>query len=95
MSTLSYDFDDAVAIVTGAARGVGREIVRQFVAAGARVVAADRDEDGLAGTCADHGDRVTGMVDEARAAYDAWKREDGALAAWLAGYRVRAVEVGA
>ncbi len=62
MTTLSYDFDDAVAIVTGAARGVGREIVRQFVAAGARVVAADRDEDGLAGTCADHGDRVTGIT---------------------------------
>lgn len=62
MTTLSYDFDNAVAIVTGAARGIGREIVSQFVAAGARVVAADRDEDGLAGTCADHGDRVIGIT---------------------------------
>lgn len=62
MTTLSYDFDDAVAIVTGAARGVGREIVNQFVAAGARVIAADRDEDGLGATCAAHGDRVIGIT---------------------------------
>lgn len=62
MTKLNYDFEDAVVIVTGAARGVGREIVHQFVGSGARVVAADRDADGLAETCADHGDRVRSVV---------------------------------
>jgi NAD(P)-dependent dehydrogenase (short-subunit alcohol dehydrogenase family) len=49
---VTYDFADAVAVVTGAARGVGRAITHAFVGAGARVVAADRDETGLAETCA-------------------------------------------
>ena len=42
-----YDFRGRVAIITGAARGVGRAMVKQFVDAGARVIAADRDADGL------------------------------------------------
>ncbi len=62
MTRLSYDFEDAVAIVTGAARGVGRAIVHQFVDARARVVAADRDADGLAETCAGLGDRVVAVT---------------------------------
>ena len=36
------------AIVTGASQGLGREIARAFVAAGARVVACARDERTLA-----------------------------------------------
>jgi NAD(P)-dependent dehydrogenase (short-subunit alcohol dehydrogenase family) len=47
-----FDFSDRVAIVTGAARGIGRVLTRRFAGAGARVVAADRDESGLAVTCA-------------------------------------------
>jgi NAD(P)-dependent dehydrogenase (short-subunit alcohol dehydrogenase family) len=39
-------------IITGAARGVGRAMVHRFLAAGAQVVAADRDADGLAETVA-------------------------------------------
>ncbi len=39
------------AIVTGAASGIGREIARLFADEGARVIAADIDEDGLEGTC--------------------------------------------
>lgn len=50
-----FDFDGRVAVVTGAARGVGRAIVAAFVAAGAGVVAADRDGEGLAATVAPHG----------------------------------------
>jgi NAD(P)-dependent dehydrogenase (short-subunit alcohol dehydrogenase family) len=57
-----FHFDGKVAIVTGAARGVGREIVHAFADAGARVVAADRDGDGLVETCAPHGDGVTAIV---------------------------------
>jgi NAD(P)-dependent dehydrogenase (short-subunit alcohol dehydrogenase family) len=50
-----FDFTDRVVIVTGAARGVGRATAHAFAEAGARVVAADRDEAGLSETCA--GDR--------------------------------------
>lgn len=40
------------AIITGAARGVGRVMVHRFLTAGARVIAADRDAEGLAETMA-------------------------------------------
>ncbi|CAN5660370.1 SDR family oxidoreductase [soil metagenome] len=53
-----YDYTGRVVIVTGAARGVGRAMVRQFHGAGARVLAADRDAEGLAETCAGLGDEV-------------------------------------
>jgi len=55
---VTYDFSGKVAVVTGAARGVGRATVAAFVLAGARVIAADRDAVGLAETCAPHGDAV-------------------------------------
>lgn len=46
-----FDFTGRVVLITGAARGVGRAMVRQFADAGAFVLAADRDEAGLAETC--------------------------------------------
>ncbi len=49
---VQYDFSGRVVIITGAARGVGRAMVHQFVAAGAKVIASDRDSDGLAETVA-------------------------------------------
>src|SRR5256885_922620 len=55
-------FEGRVAIVAGAARGVGREIVHAFAEAGARVVAADRDGDGLAETCSPLRETVTAIV---------------------------------
>lgn len=59
---VQYDFSTKVAVVTGAARGVGRAIVDSYVAAGARVVAADRDAAGLDETCARHGSSVFQVV---------------------------------
>jgi NAD(P)-dependent dehydrogenase (short-subunit alcohol dehydrogenase family) len=60
---VQFRFDDRIAIVTGAARGVGQQIVHRLVEAGASVVAADRDGDGLAETVADlPGDRVMSVV---------------------------------
>jgi NAD(P)-dependent dehydrogenase (short-subunit alcohol dehydrogenase family) len=49
---MNYDLKDKVVILTGAARGVGRAMVRAFSEQGAKVVATDRDEAGLAETCA-------------------------------------------
>jgi NAD(P)-dependent dehydrogenase (short-subunit alcohol dehydrogenase family) len=49
---VTYDFSGEVAVVTGAARGVGRALVSTLAEAGGQVVAADRDEQGLAETCA-------------------------------------------
>jgi glucose 1-dehydrogenase len=70
---VTFDFSGRVVIVTGAARGIGRVMVHRFVAAGARVLAADRDAAGLTETSAGlPGDRVGSIVadiaDEAGAA---------------------------
>ena len=59
---IAFDFSGKVAIVTGAARGIGRAMVRAFARAGAKVVAADRDATGLAETCAPHGADVVAVV---------------------------------
>lgn len=60
---VTFDFSGRVAIVTGAARGIGRVMVDRFAAAGAAVVAADRDADGLAETCRRHDpSRVASIV---------------------------------
>jgi NAD(P)-dependent dehydrogenase (short-subunit alcohol dehydrogenase family) len=50
---VQFDFSGQTVIVTGAARGIGRVMVQRFVAAGAGVVAADRDEAGLNETLRD------------------------------------------
>lgn len=59
---VSYDFAGEVAIITGAARGVGRAMVGAFVTAGCRVVAADRDSAGLKETCEPYGAAVRSVT---------------------------------
>lgn len=49
-------------LVTGGARGVGRELTRQLVGLGAHVVAAGRDRAQLESLAAEHGDQVTPHV---------------------------------
>jgi NAD(P)-dependent dehydrogenase (short-subunit alcohol dehydrogenase family) len=51
-----------VALVTGAASGIGRASASRFVAEGARVVAGDIDEPGLAALAAELGDDVVTTV---------------------------------
>jgi NAD(P)-dependent dehydrogenase (short-subunit alcohol dehydrogenase family) len=65
---VSFNYAGRVAIVTGAARGVGRSLVGAFITAGARVIAADRDSDGLAETCEPHGESVLAVAGDIRTA---------------------------
>jgi NAD(P)-dependent dehydrogenase (short-subunit alcohol dehydrogenase family) len=59
---VSFDFQGKIVIVTGAARGIGRSLVKTFVETGANVVAADRDTIGLNETCENLGDYVSSLV---------------------------------
>ena len=45
--SVSYRFDDAVILVTGAGSGIGAALVRHCARAGARVIAIDRNHDRL------------------------------------------------
>ena len=54
--------DGQVAMVTGAANGIGRAIVERFVAEGMRVVAVDISNNDLAEATASYGDRVVPAV---------------------------------
>lgn len=59
---INFDYTGKVVIVTGAARGIGRSMIHSFVDAGASVVAADRDEEGLIETCATFRNNVALVV---------------------------------
>jgi NAD(P)-dependent dehydrogenase (short-subunit alcohol dehydrogenase family) len=63
---VSYDFTKKIVIVTGAARGIGRSMVKNFVKSGALVVAADRDAEGLTETCIPFGEQVVALVEDIR-----------------------------
>lgn len=47
MATAKFDFTNEVVLITGAARGIGQTMVQQFTDAGAKVIAVDRDLQGL------------------------------------------------
>jgi NAD(P)-dependent dehydrogenase (short-subunit alcohol dehydrogenase family) len=48
---ISFDFTGNVVVITGAARGIGRTMTKEFVKTGAQVIAVDRDQSGLMETC--------------------------------------------
>lgn len=58
--------DGCRALVTGGASGLGRAIVDEFIAEGARVVVLDRSERGLASLTEVHGARVRAVVGDVR-----------------------------
>jgi 3-oxoacyl-[acyl-carrier protein] reductase len=66
LTSLSRSIDGKVAIVTGAASGMGRATAHLFADEGARVVLADLGADRVAGVVAEiaatHGDRALGVV---------------------------------
>ncbi|MFZ5746443.1 MAG: SDR family NAD(P)-dependent oxidoreductase [Pseudomonadota bacterium] len=66
---MAKDFQDKVALVTGGASGIGKAIVRDLAARGAKLVVADHDEAGAAAVAAELGaDALSFAVDVADAA---------------------------
>jgi len=59
---MSEELKDKVAVVTGAAAGIGLASSKAIMAAGARVVLVDRDEEALNRVCERHGDAAIPMV---------------------------------
>ncbi len=76
---VTYDFSGEVAVVTGAARGVGQALVSSLADCGCRVVAADRDEQGLAQTCAPYPDSVVPVCADVSQPDDAARIVDEAV----------------
>jgi ribitol 2-dehydrogenase len=61
-TAVSKPFSGQVAVVTGAASGIGLASARAMAGAGARVVMVDRDAAALATACAPHGDAMIPLV---------------------------------
>ena len=59
---MARELEGKVAVVTGAASGIGLASAEAMLAAGARVVMVDRDEAALKALCNKHGDAVIPLV---------------------------------
>ena len=53
---MEHELQGKVAVVTGAASGIGLASTEAMLAAGARVVLVDRDDAALTSICGKHGD---------------------------------------
>jgi ribitol 2-dehydrogenase len=60
--TMSGELQGKVAVVTGAASGIGRASADAMLSAGARVVLADRDQAALASLCGERGEAAMPLV---------------------------------
>ena len=56
------EFTDRIAVVTGGAGGIGKALVKAFLAEGMKVVIGDVEEPVLKATCEELGDNVSGVV---------------------------------
>jgi Tropinone reductase 1 len=65
-----WRLDGKWALVTGGSKGIGRAVVDQLVALGARVMIVARDKAGVAETIAAHGGQVTGIAADVTLADD-------------------------
>jgi ribitol 2-dehydrogenase len=59
---MARELEGKVAVVTGAASGIGLATTEAMLAADARVVMVDRDEAALVALCNKHGDLVVPLV---------------------------------
>jgi len=59
---MARELEGKVAVVTGAASGIGLASTEAMLAAGSRVVMVDRDEAALKALCNKHGDAVIPLV---------------------------------
>lgn len=75
---MTLDLSGSTAVVTGGARGIGRELTLQLVARGAKVIAVGRSSDHLGALCNAHPDAVTPVMADLSA-----RRETDALVADL------------
>lgn len=85
MSLPDFALDDRVAVVTGASKGLGREIALVMAEAGADVVVAARDEAGLEATAAgvrEHGRRAHVVRTDVTKAEDIQHMIDSAIEAF-------------
>ena len=65
MGNIKFDFSNKTAVVTGAAQGIGFEIVKQFLSSGAKVALWDYSAEGLDQAqkeLADYSDQITAAV---------------------------------